>query len=176
MVKEIKEIIIRKAKKGDGKGWVKMWNEGIKRKFFLYNGGNSLKGKKDILKADKRYSTQNKNNFTFLAIEKETGIIVGACNAFGNEKGRARHRAECGWMVHPDYSGNGIATELLKEVIKEAEKNGLKRLEAEAASINEASIRLAKRLRFKIEGKRRAGLLTDKGKYLDTYLFGKVLQ
>ena len=78
-------------------------------------------------------------------------------------------------MVHPDYTGKGIATALLKGVIQEARKRGIKRIEAEAALENKASVNLAKRCGFKIEGKRKKGLLTDNWRYIDTYLFGKIL-
>jgi RimJ/RimL family protein N-acetyltransferase len=168
------EYLIRKAKKGDGKRWVEMWNEGIKRKFFVYNGNNKLRTKKDIAKANKKYSSKSKNEFTFFAVDKKSGKIIGSC--FSNqEKGRTRHRVEFGWMVHPDYSNKGIATSLVKRAIKEAKKRGIKRAEAEAAKENIASIKLAKRCGFKIEGTRKKGLLTDDGRYIDTYLFGQVL-
>ena len=42
----MKEYFIRLARKGDGKKWAKTWNEGIKREFFVYNGGNELMDKK----------------------------------------------------------------------------------------------------------------------------------
>ena len=169
-------ILIRKAKKGDGKAFCEYWNEGLKRKFFVYNGGNQLRKKKDIAKADKRYASQDKHNMAFLALDKETGKIIGACSYFGKGTGRTRHRVELGWSVHPDYVGKGIATSLLGEALKVAKKKGFRRAEAEAAVENVASAKLAKKCGFKIEGKRKAGLLLDNGKYVDTYLFGKLLK
>ena len=170
------EIIIRKAKKGDGKGWVKMWNEGIKRNFFIYNGTNRLRNKRDILKADKKYKRYSKNEITFVAIEKDSKKIVGFSNARGKDDGRTRHRLELGWALHPDYSRKGIATRLVNAIIEEARKRGIKRLEAEAAVENVASVKLAKKAGFKIEGRRKLGMIIDTGKYVDTYLFGMILK
>lgn len=169
-------MIIRKARKGDGKGFCELWNEGLKRKFFVYNGGNIFRKVEDIKKADKRYTSQNKYSISFLAFDKETRKIVGGSSYSAKEKGRTRHRIELGWFVHLDYARKGIATRLVRAVLKEAKKNGFKRAEAEAAVVNIASVKLAKRCGFKIEGIRKAGLILDNGKYADTYLFGKLLK
>lgn len=56
-----------------------------------------------------------------------------------------------------------------------AKAQGYKRIEAEAALENVSSVRLAKKFRFKVEGKRKAGLLLDDGRYVDTYIFSKML-
>jgi RimJ/RimL family protein N-acetyltransferase len=72
--------------------------------------------------------------------------------------------------------GMGIATKLVEATLKEAQRRGFTRAEAEAAVKNTASVKLAVRCGFKIEGKRKNGLLLDDGKYADTYLFGKILR
>jgi RimJ/RimL family protein N-acetyltransferase len=167
-------IRIRKAKKGDGKAFCVFWNEGVRRKFFVYNGGNQAKKKKDVSSIDKIYASQDKRNFTLLAIEGRDKI-VGSCSVYGKLRGRTRHRVELGWVVHPDYARQGIATKLVKRMLQELKKTGVKRIEAEAALENKGSTRLAKKLGFKIEGKRKKGLLLDDGRYVDTYLWGKIL-
>lgn len=169
------DYLIRRAKFGDGKGFVEYWNEGIKRKFFIYTGKNSLRTKKDIINANKRYKKISKDNFVFVAIDKTTGKIVGTSSVSAGV-GRNRHRAELGWFVHPDYTRKGIATQLVKSVIEESKKNGIKRIEAEIVVKNIPSIKVAKKFGFILEGKRKSGLLLDNGKYVDTYLFGKILR
>jgi RimJ/RimL family protein N-acetyltransferase len=89
--------------------------------------------------------------------------------------GRLRHRADVGWSVHPDYQKQGIGTKLLKHTLDFAKKKGLKRVEAEMAIKNKGSWKLALKLGFKIEGTKKKGLLTDDGKYIDTYFVGKLL-
>jgi len=171
----MEEITIRKAKPADAKGFVKLWNEGLKSKFFVYNGSNWKRGKKDESKAKKSYSSKNKSEGYFVAIDNKSKKLIGVCPFRGNEKGRTRHRVELGWAVHPAYAGKGIATRLLMTSLEEAKRRGFHRAEAEAAIENVASVKLAQKCGFSIEGIKKDGLLLDDGRYVDTYLFGKIL-
>lgn len=157
-------IKIRKAKRGDGKGIAKSFNKGIKRGFNKYTGSNYFFDLKKIKKMEKEFSENSKYNSSFVAIDN--GKIVGSCHFQGKEKGRTRHRVNCGWVVHPDYARKGIGTKIMIELLKEAKKRGFKKAEAESAVENKASIKLAKKV----------GLLLDNGKYVDTYIFGKILR
>ena len=168
-------ILIRKAKKGDAEGKNDVFNEGLRRGLYKYTGGNAPTRSKENKALDKRIS-RNKEGFFFVAVDKETGRIVGYSGFHTKDRGRTRHRGELNWMVHPDYLKKGIGTRLLKAVLKEAKRCGFKRAEAEVATKNVASIRLAKRCGMKIEGQRSAGLVLDDGTYVDTYLFGKMLR
>jgi RimJ/RimL family protein N-acetyltransferase len=170
------KILIRKAKKGDGKGLAENFNEGLRRGSNLYTGGNRPVDKKKINKREKEYSKYNKHRCVYVAIDEDTGKLIGCCDFGGSKSGRTRHRAECGWSVHPDYAKKGIATKIMRKLIQEAKKRGFKRLEAEAAIINKASVKLAKKVGFKVEGIKKAGLLLDNGKYADTYILGMVLK
>jgi RimJ/RimL family protein N-acetyltransferase len=168
-------ILIRKAKNGDAKSIIELSNEGLRRKFFVYDGGGYSKGGTDIRKINQKFSVQDQRNFTLLAVDKTKNVIVGWCSVSGNKKGRTRHRVDLGWHVHPDYTRQGIATKLVKMAIAKLKKTSIRRVEAEAAIKNISSLKLAKKLGFKIEGKKRKGLLLDNGKYVDTYIFGKIL-
>jgi ribosomal-protein-alanine N-acetyltransferase len=169
-------IIIRKARKGDEKGIAESFNEGFKRGFNNYTGSNKPFDKKKIRKIEKSIREKKKNEFSYVAVDSETRKIVGSSIFFGRGKGRTRHRGEIGWGVHPDYMEKSIATRLVNEILKEAKRKGFKRAEAEAAVVNIGSVKLAKKTGFKIEGRRKAGLLLDNGKYADTWLFGKILR
>lgn len=169
-------IVIRKAKAGDKKGVADMISEGLKRKFWLYNGGNTIPDKKKIAKMRDNYKNWGEGNFYFLAVDKKTKKIVGSLSASFKQSGRTRHRLDCGWGVHPDYAGQGIATELLNTLLKYAVKKGFKKAEAECAIENKASWKLAKKCGFEIEGTKKKALLTDDGRYIDTYIMGEVLK
>lgn len=166
-------VSIRLARKGDAKAIVDSWNESFRKGHLRYTRTRQ-RSREDIKRFDKRYSENKKNAFTFVAVENNK--IIGLCDFSAHERGRTRHRGEVGWMVHHDYVGKGIAIKLLDAVVREARRRGFKRVEAEAAVANTASIRLAKRLRFRIEGRKRAGLLLDNGKHVGTYVFGKILR
>lgn len=165
---------IRLAKKGDGRGLARLLNEILLRGLASY-GWQNVEGIEEIKAYDKAFAKSNKNEFIFVAADTNTGKIIGGCNFFAKELGITKHRGEVGWAVHPDCLRRGIATRLLKAVSTEAKKRGFKRIEAEMAVTNIASIRLAKRCGFVIEGRRKLGY-ADNEKYIDTYLMGKILK
>lgn len=168
------EIIIRKARKGDGKGIAESFNEGLRRGFNLYTGTNKIFDKNKIKKIEKDLSKYKKDYCCYVA--EDNGKIVGSAVFFGRERGRMRHRVELGWGVQPDYAKKGITTRMVSALAREAKRRGFKRIEAEAAVTNTGSVKLAKKLGLKLEGKRKMGLLLDNGKYVDSYLFGKIIR
>jgi RimJ/RimL family protein N-acetyltransferase len=168
-------IIIRKAKPGDEVSVAEMVSEGLKRKFWLYNGSNKIPDEEKIAKMRKQYEELGKDHFIFLAIDKKAKKVVGSVFGSFKKSGRLRHRVDCGWGVHPDYAGQGIATKLLKTLLDYAKKKGFKRAEAECAIENVGSWKLAKKCGFKIEGTKKKALLTDDGRYVDTYIVGRWL-
>jgi putative acetyltransferase len=168
-------IVIRKAKPGDEKGIAENFKEGLERGFYCYTGSNKPFDKKKIVKMRKSIAKPERNECSVVAVDKDTCKIVGSALFSGKKEGRLSHRIEFGWGVHPDYAGKGIGTKMVKFLLKEAKKRGFKKAHAETAVENKASIRLAKKCGFCIEGKRKAGLKCDDGGYVDTYIFGKVL-
>jgi RimJ/RimL family protein N-acetyltransferase len=167
------EIIIRKAKFGDSKKVAELIKLGLKEKNFIYIGTNKPWDKNKIKRIDGDYK---KNSGIFIVAEdKKTGKIVGSFSCMWKKEGRLRHRGDCGWSIHPDHQGKGLGTKMLNEVIKEAKKRGLKRLEAEMAIKNKGSWKLAQKCGFKIEGTKKCGMLTDEDKLIDTYIVGRIL-
>lgn len=168
------EIIIRKGKLEDSKGIIEMMNEGLKRKNWIYTGSNEVT-KDKLKKLRDSFKSKNPDSYAFVAIDKKTNKLVGWMGIYFKKKGRLRHRIEMGWGIHPDYQGKGIATRLMNETLKFAKKKGFKRAEAEMAIKNIGSWKLAQKCGFKIEGIKKKALLTDDGKYIDTYIVGKLL-
>ncbi len=166
---------IRRAKVGDEKGIAEVRREGLKRKNWLYTGGNIPSSKEKIKKMREDFSSKSSDSFFFVAIDEKTNKVVGSAMASFKLKGRLRHRVDVGWGVHPDYQKKGIGTQLLKELLKFCKKKGFKRAEAEAAIENKGSVKLAKKIGFKIEGIKKKALLMDNGRCVDTYIFGKIL-
>jgi len=171
-------VTIRKAKSGDEISVAKMIAEGLKRKNWLYNGGNKIPDRTKITRMHKQYQNWGEESFVFLAVDNKSKKVVGSISGSFKQTGfasRIRHRIDCGWGVHPDYQGQGIATKLLNTLLKYAKKEGFKRAEAECAIENVPSWRLAKKCGFKIEGTKKKALLTDDGRYIDTYIVGRIL-
>lgn len=167
------KLLIRKAKPGDEIKVAEMINEGIKRDFWKYTCTDALIDKAKLKKMRANY--QDKKDVYLLAIYPLNKKVVGSIFLHLKSKGRTKHRGEMGWGIHPNYSGIGVASKLMKKIIGEAKKRKLIRLEAEVAVKNIASIKLAKKYGFKIEGRKKAGLLLDDGKYVDTFILGRIL-
>lgn len=168
------KILIRQARLGDEIGISEFIKEGIKRKNWLYTGKNKYT-KKDIEKTKNDLKKKPKDQIHLLAIDPKTKKILGSTMMNFRTKGRIRHRVDLGWGLHPDYQKQGIGTQLLKRILEIAKKKGFIKAEAEAAIENKASIKLAKKLGFKIEGLKKKAMITDDGRYIDTYILGKIL-
>lgn len=175
MLNNIK-IIIRKAKKGDGKGIIDCFNQGFKKGFNNYTGRNQPDGPKQIREMNKLLLSKKKNDFSFVAVDEMNNKIIGSSMFWAREKGRFRHRGNSFWAVHPDYARKGIATKLVKKLIDEARKRKYKKIQAEVAVENVGSVKLAKKLGFKIEGRIKHGILLDDNRHVDVYIFGKTLK
>jgi RimJ/RimL family protein N-acetyltransferase len=169
----MKNIEIRKAQLKDADGMAELMREGFKRNNFIYTGGNKYTKKqfghlKEVL-------SLKKDQVFFVAIDKDSKKILGSSAYSFKKEGRLRHRIDLGLFIHPDYQGQGIGTELLKGILKYAKEQGFKRAEAELAVKNIASRRILEKNKFKIEGTKKKGMLTDDGKYIDTYIVGRIL-
>lgn len=168
-------ISIRKAVPGDGKAIMECMNvscdnnckECVNR--YACNNKFFLIANPDLI--DKKLSL--KNGATLIALEgkKVVGVSIYTVHKFS----KMQHRGECGWFVIKSHMNKGIATALVENLIKDAKKKKLKRLDAEASVNNAASLRVAEKLGFKIEGRREKGLLLDNGMYEDVYVLGKIL-
>jgi RimJ/RimL family protein N-acetyltransferase len=169
-----KEITIRLAKPGDEIKVAEMMKEAYKRKAWLYTGRMEIPDKKKIKKMREQYSKKS-DSFCFIAIDNSNKKVIGSCFFSFRKTGRLRHRIDGGWGLHPDYFGKGIGTSLLKKALSYAKQKGFKRAEAEATIENKSSWKLAKKCGFKIEGTKKKAFLTDDGRYIETYILGRIL-
>jgi RimJ/RimL family protein N-acetyltransferase len=169
-------IIIRAARKGDARGAIECFNAATRSGLNKYTGMNRLVDLKEHARQDKWYATRQRNVIEFVAIDEQNGRIVGTCNFHARPEGRTRHLGVVSWGLHPDYVGRGIATSLLKTVLKEASKRGFVRAEADGIAVqNTKSLSLARRCGFRVEGRRKRGMVLDDGRYVDTVVLGKIL-
>lgn len=169
---DLSGILIRRARLGDENGLYEVAKEGVKKNW-LYTGKN-MDSLADSKKYRKIFSEKPPSSYIFIAVEKSSRKILGSVSFGFKRISRIRHVAGFGWGMHPNHQGRGIGTALLKEAIAYAKKKGFRRAEAEVAVENMASLKIAKRCGFKIEGRKKKALLTDDGRYIDTYVMGKV--
>lgn len=166
----MEKIKIRQFRAGDEIGIGRMMAKAMHKKKFSLLSIDKPPNKKKL--REWRKANLSGKSHTFIA--EADGRIVGDFT-FNPGSGRTRRRAACGWSVDPDYWQRGIASLLLKRAIQKAKKLRLKRFEAEIAAKNRASIRLAEKFGFRREGIKKKAFLSDTGKYLNTYIYGKLL-
>ena len=103
--------------------------------------------------------------FDWAIVYKESGKMIGTC---GFTRFFFQHNgAEIGYVVNPEYHGQGIATEVVGRVIRYGFENlALERIEGKFMIENEASRRVMEKNQMMFEGIRRKGMLI-KGIYRD---------
>ena len=94
---------------------------------------------------------------------KDTQKMIGTCGFtcfdFPNNS------AEIGYVINPDFHGQGIATEVSARVIRYGfEMLALERIECKFMMENRASLRVMEKIGMTFEGIRRSGMLV-KGEY-----------
>ena len=99
-----------------------------------------------------------------------TGRVIGTCLLFRHES--VSLRAEVGYVLGRAHWGQGYMSEALRALLDHAlGAGGLRRIEAEIDSHNDASNAVARRLGFALEGRLRQRW-TGKGRTYDTLLYG----
>lgn len=108
-----------------------------------------------------RYKTGDFYDWAIIC--KDSGKMIGTC---GFTRFHFAHNgAEIGYVINPDYSGRGIATEVVGRVIRYGfEKLALERIECRFMVDNEASRRVMEKNGMVFEGVSRNGMLI-KGDY-----------
>jgi ribosomal-protein-alanine N-acetyltransferase len=110
--------------------------------------------------------------FAWAITRREEGLFIGTVVLYSLDT--THHRAVVGYTLHPDFWGQGAATEAMVAVIDFAFKTlGLHSLKADADPDNAASRRVAEKLGFVQEGHFREDYYFEhEGRWGDTVQFG----
>lgn len=164
-------IIIRTALPIDALSWATMLLQlDNEVEFTMFEAGERSP---DIRKYEDKIIATNKypKSAIFFVIDNqlEDNNIVGYLTIEAFKNNRKKHIATVGIGILTPYHSKGIATQLFSELIKHAQRNGLKRIEAHIAESNYKSIKLVKKLGFITEGIKRKAIRIN-NTYLDEYL------
>jgi putative acetyltransferase len=97
------------------------------------------------------------------------GVVVGTAGLHLEKKMRRRHAASIGMGVADSFTGRGVGTALLAEVLSLADNwLNLLRLELTVFSDNAAAVHLYSKFGFEIEGTHRAHSLRN-GVFVDSH-------
>ncbi len=102
------------------------------------------------------------------------GRVVGMATLYQRQNPRERHAASLAMMVHPDYWGRGIGSQLLDALVKLADNwLQLARIELEVNTDNTAGVRLYEKFGFTIEGTHKLHAYGD-GRMADSYFMARI--
>lgn len=100
--------------------------------------------------------------------------IVGNGNVDRGNYGETQHHAHLGLTVLAQYRGIGIGREMVKVLLREAKKLGVKNVEVEFLATNKAAIRTYQKAGF-IQAGRIPRKVRRDGKYLDSVIMVRQL-
>ncbi|MBX3055260.1 MAG: GNAT family N-acetyltransferase [Anaerolineae bacterium] len=102
------------------------------------------------------------------------GRVVGIATLHQSQNPREHHAAGLGMMVHPDYWGRGIGSQLLDALVRLADNwLQLTRVELEVNTDNPAAIRLYEKHGFDIEGNHKLHAYGD-GRIADSHFMARI--
>lgn len=100
--------------------------------------------------------------------DKDSNKLIGICRITFNHK---HQKGEIGYMIHPDYWGNGFATHAAKYLVQYGfNDQGLNRIYAVTDIKNTGSIRVLEKTGFQREGLMRQDKII-RGRYRDSYMY-----
>ena len=164
------KIIFKRAKPKDTIQWHQSFNNILSSKGAPYINRINLVSKKETNARAKAVAKGESISF----IAKTDGKVIASTGGKVS-KGRTAHVIELGWFADISYRNKGVMSKLLKHALKEFKKLGFKRAECEIVPLNKASIRIAEKAGFKREGIKKKAFRLDSGKYVDLYVYGRLL-
>lgn len=167
------QIIYRSAQESDAKKIVRFYNYVGGETSFLSFERDEYPLNAEEQEKELRSLAQRAANIMLLAMDGEE--IAGIATIHSSSKIKSRHDGELGIVVARKYQGQGIGTELIRQLIQWANGNGVtKRLSLDTRADNVKAVELYMKFGFIVEGCRKNAALLD-GKYYDLYVMGMML-
>ena len=114
-----------------------------------------------------------KNIELFLVAEVD-GRIVGSSTLIRGNYGKIRHTAMFGITILQEFTGLGIGSMIVDEVLNYSRENGIEKIDLEVFEDNLPGMNLYKKFGFIVEGRKNKNIKVD-GKYKDTILMTRLL-
>ncbi len=114
-----------------------------------------------------------KSPYNLFLVSEANGKIVGFSRCEGSQLKRMSHKVAFGVCVLKDFWGYGIGTNLLKETIKFADTNEIKKITLNVLETNQKAIMLYKKYGFEEEGVLKKDKLLSDGNYYNTIIMGR---
>ncbi len=128
--------------------------------------------------AEKQRDTIRKNindASSFLFGAYNNGKLIGFISGSRGQFSRNKHVAGFVIGVLKEYWGKKVAKKLMDAFIEWSNDVGIERIELEVVEDNDRALAFYNAYGFKIEGKKEADHLVNEGRYLNTYVLGKII-
>ncbi|PFA69255.1 GNAT family N-acetyltransferase [Bacillus sp. AFS015802] len=132
--------------------------------------GEAYIDKEGFIQIIKEDSESPRNLFLVCEVDDR---IAGFSRCEGTSLKRAAHKVEFGVCILREFWGYGIGKNLLKESIRWADSNDIKKMTLNVLETNEKAIMLYKNNGFEVEGVLKRDKLLADGRYYDTVVMGR---
>lgn len=167
------QIIYRRAQESDAGKIVDFYN-------FVGGETSYLSFEKDeypmnVKEQEEELRSLESKKTSIMLLAMDGDEITGIATINSSAKIKARHDGELGIVVAKKYQGQGIGTELIRQLIEWAKGNGVTtRISLDTRADNVKAVELYMKFGFVVEGCRRNSTLLN-GKYYDLYVMGMML-
>ncbi|MBO5898432.1 MAG: GNAT family N-acetyltransferase [Clostridia bacterium] len=159
---ETERLILRRMRVGDEQDMYEYARRSEVTRYLLWSPHPDIFYTRDYLRyLATRYATGS--FYDWAIVHKQSGRMIGTCGFTSFDC--AHDAAEIGYVLNPDYRGQGIAPEAVRAVLAFGfERLALHRIEARFIEGNTASLRVMEKVGMYFEGYRREAMLV-KGAY-----------
>lgn len=159
---ETERLILRKMRVGDEEDMYAYARQSEVTRYLLWSPHPDIHYTRDYLRyLATRYATGS--FYDWAIVLKSSGRMIGTCGFTAFDC--PHDAAEIGYVLNPDYRGQGIAPEAVRAVLTFGfERLALHRIEARFMQGNEASLRVMEKVGMRFEGYRREAMMV-KGSY-----------
>ncbi|HIP70062.1 MAG TPA: GNAT family N-acetyltransferase [Anaerolineae bacterium] len=121
---------------------------------------------------DERFKKAGPGIYRYVAVVDEKVVGIGTLHQSQNL--RTRHSAGLGMMVHPNYWGMGIGTQIMEKLLDLADNwLNLVRVDLEVNTDNPTAVHLYEKFGFVIEGTKKMHAFGD-GRMADSYFMARI--
>ncbi len=142
----------------------------------VFRAGDTYAIRTDIADAEARDYWTSSSKQVFVAIDDQTGQLLGTYYVRPNFDGPGSHVCNCGYIVAEHARGRGVASSMCQHSQVEAVARGYRAMQYNlVVSTNERAVRLWKHMGFEIIGTVPGGFRHPRLGFVDAYIMYKVL-
>jgi len=161
-------VIIRKAKEDDAAEILRV----VKRVMSEVDYFPSTSEEFDFTVEQEEEFIKNIELFLIAEVDNK---IVGTSTLIRGDYEKIRHTAMFGITILQEFTGLGIGSMMVKEVLNYSKENGIEKVDLEVFEDNLPGINLYKKFGFIVEGRKNKYIKVN-GKYKDMILMTKLLR